>query len=252
MGSTLKLRALRCRVCVALTCFALVVPPAMAGLSEVVLSITAVNSIGRASYTVTVGSDPWDALQPGEHWGWSLGAPLELRASGGELVACLNSAELTVFYDPQVNLVFSVQAGGLDTTFLIQSALLSFPTIYNAEGRASASFTVTDGGGGGAVLSPLGSGAYLAQYNGFVPGGTTFTESISQIVAPEFGTQTQNANVPPSGYLSIANPVNDMSAQVSFMLTAFDLASGTTNFEIVPEPSALALLALGAMLLRRR
>jgi hypothetical protein len=40
---------------------------------------------------------------------------------------------------------------------------------------------------------------------------------------------------------------------VQFTLTHDDLASGTNSFEVIPEPSTLALVALGALsMLRRR
>ncbi|MBI5864678.1 MAG: PEP-CTERM sorting domain-containing protein, partial [Planctomycetes bacterium] len=37
-----------------------------------------------------------------------------------------------------------------------------------------------------------------------------------------------------------------------FTLSPFDLASGTTTFEIIPEPASLALLLIGGLLIRRR
>jgi hypothetical protein len=43
-----------------------------------------------------------------------------------------------------------------------------------------------------------------------------------------------------------------MSAQFSFMLSAFDAASGTSNYQIVPAPGALALLGLGGLAATRR
>ena len=43
-----------------------------------------------------------------------------------------------------------------------------------------------------------------------------------------------------------------MSPQFSFTLSALDLASGTSTYEIVPAPGALALLGMGLVGVRRR
>jgi MYXO-CTERM domain-containing protein len=43
-----------------------------------------------------------------------------------------------------------------------------------------------------------------------------------------------------------------MSARYRFSLTANDEASGTSSFEIVPAPGAIALLGMGGLLAARR
>jgi len=52
--------------------------------------------------------------------------------------------------------------------------------------------------------------------------------------------------------LRIAGSVSDMSTQISFTLSPNDLASGTSVFEIVPEPASVLLLIAGLVLVRRR
>lgn len=159
--------------------------------------------------------------------------------------------------DPIVNLNFAVQANGTDTTFTITSALLSFPTINSAIGQSSASFAVSDtnGLGGGATLTGAvpgtGGHAYRAAYNGFagMDLGTTFSTHVLGLSAPVFGTDAVTEDQLPIGIGS----VSDMSSKIRFTLTAGDLASGSTVYEIVPEPASLALLVFGAaMLVRRR
>ena len=222
---------------------------ATADVSEIVFEIAANNVAGGGAFQVRESEGTWN----GDVFTWILEEPVNIM-DGQMLIATLETAEVMLQADPQVNLGFSVQASDVNTAFTITSALLSFPTINNAEGRASAAFTVTDTNFTGATLTGIGpnGGAYLAQYNGFVPGGATFAEGIELIEAPQGGSMIGVINVPEIGFLPIADPVDDMSTQINFMLTAHDLASGTSNFEIVPEPSGLLLLLVGLAAVRRR
>jgi hypothetical protein len=157
---------------------------------------------------------------------------------------------------PTVNLNFAVMAGAVQTEFTISSALLSFNTpISPAEGRASAAISVTDVLGNGANLTGAASngGSYIAQYNGLVPTGTTFAELIPGLSAPGFGSNAVAQDFPGGGaFAPIGAAVSNMSSQFHFTLSAFDQASGTSTFEIVPAPATLALLGIGALLGRRR
>jgi len=222
--------------------------------------LTADTNGNSASYTAEV-------VWTGDRWSFELSEMTELRdPDNNELVATLNPPDLGAitsieyFTDPVVSLNFSVQAGGTTTTFMIASALLSFPTLNNPDGAASAAYSVSDFTGNGATLTGIGDpggagGAYLAQYNGFAGtvSGTTFAELHQQIIAGPFSTNTSTEEQPPGGgFQPISGAVNDMSALVSFTLTPFDLASGTTTYVIVPEPASLVPLMLGVGLLRRR
>jgi len=205
---------------------------------------------------------------PDGNWSFASNEPWTMYATDGTALAILNPVEdtegqcsATYIADPVVNLSFSVQAGSMSptTTFMIGSALLAFPTINGAIGRASAGYSVTDTEGDAAILDGIGDpagaqGAYLAQYNGFAGtvSGTTFCEFFPLITALPDQTAAPSQNEPAVGFNAIVPPVSDMSSFVSFTLTRNDLASGTTNFEIIPEPASLALLLVGAALLRRR
>ena len=219
--------------------------------------IEAANASGGGQYVFT----PDDASYYSDTrvWEWELTEPLQIRDPMTQsLVATVESASYLLVDSAQVNLSFSVAAGSTDTLFQITSALMPVdPPISPAQGAASAAFTVTDFDGDGATLTgSAGAGgdkAYLAHYNGFVPAGTAFAELISDVTATAWATGDSFENFPAVGYAPIADPVTDISAMVSFELSANDLASGTTDFVIVPEASSLALLALGAIgLLRRR
>ncbi len=248
---TIRLRETQLALGLALLSFVLMVPAAQADLTGALLEVQArtANGSGSMFFTTPVFNEGGSTV-------WSLPAPVQITDPHTNVVlATLRSARVEYVGDPQVNLDFSMQAGGAPVVFLLRSALMSFPPMTNAEGRASVGINLTDFDGNGATLDPVAprTGAYLAQYNGFVPNGTTFAEAISHIgVAEPFGSNSASANIPSSGYLAIPGTVSDMSAQVEFQISANDFASGTSNFEIIPEPAALMGAVLGLALLRRR
>lgn len=230
-----------------------------ADISDLALVVEATNGAGHGTFEVSLDELEWNEVEGS--WGWSLGMPVQImnEVSPRAVVAELQAATVALVdtgIDKLVNLSFSVQAGEDDTLFEVSSALLSFGTVDPAEGLASASYSVTDVDGDAATLtgSAPNGGAYLTQYNGFVPNGTTFAELLRDpIVAPAQGSITDFEMDPMGGgFRPIDDPVSDMSAQVLFSLTANDLASGTTNYVIVPEPGAVVLLAVGAVALLRR
>jgi hypothetical protein len=154
-------------------------------------------------------------------------------------------------------LSFNVLAGSVDTTFTITSALVSFAAINPAEGRASASLTVTDLNGNGVTLTPGADqgGAYTSRYNGLAPGGTLFHDFFSTpLTTPIPGDSTTVAGDFPGGgaFVPIAGSVVSISSRFSFTLSANDLASGTSVFRVVPAPASLSLLGLGGLLGARR
>jgi len=241
----------------------MVVPMASAGISTNLLEIEACVGGSCWGYCMFTADDPRGSLEydpQTQTWDWTLlvDVPI-LSADQQTLMGTLQSQTTNLQFgqDPSVNLNFAVEAGPYPggTSFTIKSALLSFPTISNASGRASAAFTLTDGiDEDGATLTPsTGPGSYLAQYNGFVPNGTSFTQLIPQMVADPLGTTSLSQEFPGGGlFSSISSPVSDMSSEVSFLLTPNDLPSGTSVFAIVPEPTGLLLLAVGLGLARRR
>jgi hypothetical protein len=233
---------------------AALVSPAFAGLYGHGLTITAVDQ-GGASASLTL-----DGVWVGDTFVWSSNERMEFR-NGDDTLAVLNpNQEGSSFYyhvDPVVNLNFALQAGASTTTFMVSSALLSFPDIALASAVASASFSVTDSNGNGAALASLHpSGAYLAQYNGFAgtESGTTYTRLLTGVSAGAFASNTVADSYPATGFVGLAGPISDISSAVGFTLSAHDLASGTTTFTVepVPAPGAALLALVGFGLLRSR
>jgi hypothetical protein len=227
-------------------------PAAHAGVTGGALNIKAVSLSGDEA-TLHI------PLPEGESpWVWSSTERIEMRSPvTGDIIAVLNpeNEESRVEYidDPVVGVFFSVQAGLVDTQFQISSAVLAFP-LMNAEGRASAGFSITDFNGDGADLTGIGDpngtqGAYLAQYNGNAGtlSGTTFAEVVQFLTAGEFGSASTSQDVPVVGFQAIPDPVSDISVLVSFTLSAQDLASGTSTFVVQVPPVSVEAATWGGI-----
>lgn len=226
------------------------VTPAQAGvISNVTLEVNATSSLGTGTYQITLALTNYNA--PTDTWTWNLAAPLAIF-DGPNTIATVEAANFTYIGDPQVDFGFTVTAGAADVEITISSALLSFTTINSASGSASASIQFIDDGLGDATLAGLGpdGAAFIAQYNGFVPGGTTFADLLK---SPLLTSSTVFEEFPlGGGFEPILATVSDMSSQFHFSLTANDQAVGSSSFVIIPAPGALGLLAIGLIGSRRR
>lgn len=230
----------------ALSVFGAAMAVANADLSGDAFSITASNSDGTASYSASLEDMEWDAES--NTWTWSLGAPVELTDDEGDTIGWLNGGNAFIAGDPAINFGFAVQAGSSDTTFSISSAGLSFGTIASPLAQAGAAFTITDTDKTGATFDTGRGKAYTADTD-----GGNFAKLVGSFSAGSGHSASSDDNEPDSGYTALGYSVSSMSSGVSFTLSANDLASGTNSFEVIPEPSTLALVALGALsMLRRR
>lgn len=222
---------------------------AIGTIAEPYLVVRASNAAGTGTWTAPASSLQEFPPGSGSYRLLQLTPISIVDDNSGDFVATLQQATLFLNPDPQVSLGFAAMAGNSNTIFSITSALIGFPGINPATGEASAAMTYTDvnGNGGGLTGNGPGGGSYLAHYNGYVPGGTSFADVIPMLSSG--GSTADSANIGP---LAIGGSVVDMSAQFTFTLTANDLASGTSNFTITPEPTSLMLLGLGLLALRRR
>jgi len=222
---------------------------ARADIIGVLVEVEATSQMGTAKANLNIPTLP-DPVP--EKVQWKLASKLQLRDAGNNLIAELEDLTIGYEQDPAIDLGFQVTAGNSDTTFTISSAVLAFPAITNGIAFASAAVTLTDGAalpGNGAdlnVVAPA-TGLYKATYNG----ATTFAELLGNVNLPGAGSIGASTD---SGIQIIPASVTSMDAQFKFKLSANDLASGTSRFEIViPEPATGTLLGLaGFALLRRR
>jgi hypothetical protein len=192
-------------------------------------TITATSNEGTATYSIPAPT------AEDYYWSWSTTERIEMRDPvSGNLVATLNpnneGCSVNYVADPIIGLGFTVQAGPLPTVFSFSSGTLAFAAIPAAEGRASAAYTVTDLTGDGATLAPnLGAKSYHASYNG----GIAFADLVGPFAAGVFSSSTLSESNPAGpGFLPIGVPVTSMDVAIDFVLSPFDLASGTTVFVI--------------------
>jgi hypothetical protein len=240
---------------------ALLVPgaPAPAGVSQITLHVEASNGGAKGEQNITLDMGVFDAVAGTYVWEGENIAILNNVAGGdGSLIANISHLAISVDEDPLVTLLFSVENGAADTDFVFQSALVSFTTLGSPLALATAAMTLTDGNGDGAWLTGNGpgGGAYLAQYNGTVPSGITFAEGLTSMST---GTATSTTSVmafPGVGFTTIPTGVGSINSQFAFRLSAFDEASGTSNFVVVqaiplPAPLLLGVAGLGCLGLGR-
>lgn len=232
------------------TALAAISLPAQADLSSVIFNITATNDQGTGNVQVSSDQGSWN----GDTYTW-IGGGINITSLSGDVIATLTSARVMYQADPQVGIIFDVLAGATDTQFTISSGLLSFAGISGATGVASAGLTVTDAGQDDGALATgnggSGGSAYQANYNGLAPAGTLFAEFIPSVAVSTPGGSNSGSGST-GGFIAIPGTVSSMSAQYSFLLSADDSASGTSNFVIIPEPASLGLLLAGALALIRR
>jgi hypothetical protein len=184
---------------------------------------------------------------------WRMSNPIDIMAGSVQL-ATVNSLSIQSDSDPSVNLLFGVAAGATNTTFDIQSAVVSFSSLTNPQAYASAGVTLTSDSAGAALTGLFDGGkTYQARYNGtFVYANLVdgFTISGGQTI-------THGDREPASGNELISDTLSSIQSEFNFTLSAQEQASGTSRFEVnsgstVPEPATLSLLALGGLALLRR
>lgn len=220
---------------------------ASADIGDPVVVFEAVNGLGTGSFTVNLDDGAWD----GDSWFWMAMDPIEIRTDSGDLLVTLNEGSVFIDEDPVVGIGFAVAAGNADTVFTIQSSTVSFPTIFGAQGRASAGYTLTESNGDTATLTGQLAGGTLFEANTDLG---TFTNLLTGPFSENsaFGTNSGTDEYPGGGAFTLVGDVSEISVKWGFELSAHDQASGTSVFVVVPAPASAGLLALGGLALGRR
>ncbi len=226
---------------------------ATADVSDIIFRVTATNDAGSGSFEATFDQMVYYPTQ--QVWVWSTGAvPIMDDDFGTTQIAVLQNANVLLQADPKIAMGFSVQSGASLTTFTIESAVLSFPTIPDvaSEGMASVALNVSDAWAGDGVtmaeLGAAGSGVYQTYYNT----DQLFVNLLSQVSAGPGGSGSVFQNYPPIGYADVAGDVSSMHSWFGFTLTPGDIGGATSLYEIVPEPATFVLLVLALVAVRRR
>lgn len=220
---------------------------ASADISDPAIMFEASNSTGSGTFVVNLDDGAWD----GDSWFWMAMAPIEIRSDTGELILTVDEGSAFIDQDPVVSLGFAATAGDADTIFTIHSSTVSFPTLFGAEGRASAAYSLTESNGDTATLNGQLAGGTLFQADTDLG---TFTNLLAGPFSETdaFGSESGTDEYPGGGAFAFVGDVSEISVQWSFELTAHDQASGTSVFVVVPAPAGAGLLVLGGLAVRRR
>jgi hypothetical protein len=173
--------------------------------------------------------------------------------SNGVVLGTVNQVTALYRSDPFVALGVAVTAGSADTTFTINSATVSFDNIVNPQAYAVAGLTITDNNGDGATLTGLypGGKAYQAIYTSSA-GPTVWSSLVGGFTASPYRMNTLNDGQPATGTQLVSDSLVSIQSQFDFTLSPYDMATGSSHFEITPEPATLSLLVLGGLSLLRR
>lgn len=205
------------------------------GLSTIVFRINVSNPTGTAEYAVRFEEGIWDPEE--SSYTWNLPAALDLTDTVGGWIATLTNASVFVRVDQggEIELSIGVISGPQQTDVIIGSPLVMLsepiPASY-ARGRATASVTLTDAAGDGAMIVGLGAtgvGIYRSYFNGFLTAGTRFTHLVGLISVTGGGTATASQSDPAAGYRPINRTVRDMSVMIAFSISPLELAYATTS-----------------------
>jgi MYXO-CTERM domain-containing protein len=208
------------------------------------------------TWSPSATQDPFQAH--GGSWGDVSGENPNAATFGNG--AKLHGVGIQARQNPIVGLNFNVAANPLsNSTFQVDSIIVSGITGADWEGQASAAVSVTNSGTLGNTTSitllglQSGGNLFSARFNGT----NVFTDILTGpgTVAQGSGV-TQTFSASSGAYAAFSgNPtIADIRSQFRFTLSAGDRAAGTSTYELrqIPAPGALSLLAVGGLVAARR
>ncbi|MFC1739544.1 PEP-CTERM sorting domain-containing protein [Planctomycetota bacterium] len=185
----------------------------------------------------------WDEVyaNPDQPYTWWMQDPVLIAANNHPeiILATVEGVNIAVKADPMIELGFAVAAGEYTTHFSFTSDVQTFDPLTNPDARAYAAIST----GLDDTLTgnyEFGTKAYEALYNGDV----VFAHLVDPVTS---GVGSEN-----TGWQQIAGNVSSMQAKWWFTVTPYGTASGSSTFEVVPEPTTIALLGMGGLVLLRR
>jgi len=182
---------------------------------------------------------------------WALPSPVTIMA-GDMTLGTIKGMTVQSCDEPYVDLFFDVEAGASDTAFDITSSVVSFTATVNPLAYASAGVTLTSDNNGATMTGLFGQGkVYQAVYNG----SSVYASLVGGYSILGDLTDTHSDRQPAAGNDTILDTVSSIQSEFKFELSALDQASGTSRFEVTPEPATLVLLSVGGaglMAVRRR
>jgi hypothetical protein len=226
----------------ALTVSGAIAGTASATLSGPILNIQATTASGLTGSLQL--DNPWGATLT-DSASWVLDHDVNIM-SGDTVIAKLTAFQWSLDYsaDPAVVMFFGVQAGSSDTNITVTPATMSFSPITNGQAYASAGLTLTGDENGAAATGLFSGKCYQFRYNNTGSGGTVFTNLVGSFTTPINSTTTVSDRNPGFGRVVIPGSVGEIESEYHFTLSANDLASGTSRFDIIPVPEPSGLLAL--------
>lgn len=239
---------------------AALVPAVTADISDVIYQVVVCNDAGvcQGMMPIDISAGAW---QPDGTFQWVLLQDTNIVGFDGQDLGTLSTEDygtsITITPPgagrsfPQVNVNFSVIGGTTPGQFTINSALVSFPTIYSALGQVNVGINLTDRSPAGATLTnvPLDTGKSTSWVNGLPATGTLFRTLFAQDLSVTGGSA--NGSDQTAGFEPIFQDVSSISGRIQFVLSARDLASGSSTFVVSPEPASFLMLLTLALLRRR-